>query len=599
MDHTHLRDNLLGRQYLHQLAIDRHTTSDAEVKLINGNSNLAYRLKGDWVAVSVLRRCCVRYRPLLQDHTMETLKEEIYSDNELNLVPRCVDFEEHCVPVFTSFRAFTADVKRNRALGLVADQCSIMPTVMLPKAQNAVSSGDFEVKTPPAVRIFDFPFEGIHLERSEFEAPGQSMEGFAADIASKILKGAPMSTESFMPPHLQPPPHATSSSSSTGYRLTPTDLVFMNRLKWPLLSTFEFPSALLERLRNFLDSYPQDIVPINLAVAACIMYFTNEFNLRCLTMQFPCEWWPIKLATFVIYFPHYLKFFELHNYDFYGAWPLSWMNDRHKEDVERCESFRVQPELLDEDEIERLLGQARPLIPGITLSHFVRVFPASQPGSRKKWVEFEHDAPCRPCTGLFSHLLLDDVNHLGLSSYEFSDNTTVCVAIPRALVQDRFRGKELWNLRRTPDQSFWQPGPEGLQSFCGGKIAAGPFWGQVSKIDPAVSSFVHRNPYLRSLQGLVKHVETQDGPAFPIMAMLRQDIADEHIPMLGIVTPKEKLRLLSKTGLTEKQKQRLKDLIATDQRTLLREVELEIALGIRTDMLPTDTADSTSEMDQC
>ncbi|KAF5558173.1 polyketide synthase [Fusarium napiforme] len=85
-------------------------------------------------------------------------------------------------------------------------------------------------------------------------------------------------------------------------------------LKWPPMALLEFPKDMIKEMQRFLKRYPSDNVPLNIALAAAIIYFdigkNSDHQMEDFLDSYPRKPSLVQkapLATFIIYFPHMLK----------------------------------------------------------------------------------------------------------------------------------------------------------------------------------------------------------------------------------------------------------------------------------------------------
>ncbi|KAL6407185.1 hypothetical protein AUP68_10012 [Ilyonectria robusta] len=123
---------------------------------------------------------------------------------------------------------------------------------------------------------------------------------------------------------IQPTPYGSKSPTDKGpnqptmkerYVCRGSDTHFM--LKWPPLAVMEVPREMGTILERFLAAHPLDPMPLNLAIAATIIFFDLK------NMGWKSEGFvkpkdgvvptisPPPLGVFIIYFPHLLRFTEV------------------------------------------------------------------------------------------------------------------------------------------------------------------------------------------------------------------------------------------------------------------------------------------------
>ncbi|KAF5720593.1 hypothetical protein FGLOB1_701 [Fusarium globosum] len=85
-------------------------------------------------------------------------------------------------------------------------------------------------------------------------------------------------------------------------------------LNWPPMALLKLPKTMISQMQRFLDRYPSDNVPLNIALAATIIYFdieeTGDHETEGFVDSFPRKAVVVQkapLATFIMHFPHMLS----------------------------------------------------------------------------------------------------------------------------------------------------------------------------------------------------------------------------------------------------------------------------------------------------
>ncbi|CZR36209.1 uncharacterized protein FPRO_03531 [Fusarium proliferatum ET1] len=234
-------------------------------------------------------------------------------------------------------------------------------------------------------------------------------------------------------------------------------------LNWPPMALLEFPKAMIVAMQRFLDGYPSDNVPLNIALAATIIYFdieeTNDHEMEGFVDSFhsrkPCLVQKAPLATFILYFPHMLRFvdtnhltsflhpFRFANYHKPLCGPLEIKHSRH----ELCPAS-----------MRSWYHQMRSRHPQVLADSRFTLIPASMPGSTMVFPEDCNHAQ-RPSLDLFTLCCLNDVRTLGIPSYSRIPNSSfMCVGAPKWLFTKAVRqtDKNCFRLFGHPTVDYWK-----------------------------------------------------------------------------------------------------------------------------------------------
>lgn len=127
------------------------------------------------------------------------------------------------------------------------------------------------------------------------------------------------------------------------------------RLRWPPIGLLEIPSAMVEALREFLSEFPFDNVPLNIAIAAVIIFYdlkkdgiTEEAFLTHNTRSDPSA--NTTLEQFILYFPHMLRFVELKHLASF-IHPMRFATVNFSRDKEYSRAFMIRSNSLDTDKM--------------------------------------------------------------------------------------------------------------------------------------------------------------------------------------------------------------------------------------------------------
>ncbi|KAF5653146.1 hypothetical protein F25303_2576 [Fusarium sp. NRRL 25303] len=236
-------------------------------------------------------------------------------------------------------------------------------------------------------------------------------------------------------------------------------------LKWPPISLLEFPKDMINEMQRFLGRYPSDNVPLNIALAATIIYFDigkssdnqmEGFLDSVLTKPSLVQKAP--LATFIIYFPHMLRFVETHHLTSF-IHPFRFANYYKSEN----ESIKVTASHLNPSSMRSWYRQIRSRHPQVLADSRFTLIPASMPGSTMLFPEDCTHAK-RPSPDLFALCCLNDVRTLGIPSYAYDlESPLVYVGAPKWLLTKAVRqaDKNCFRLTGEPTIAYWNTATTG------------------------------------------------------------------------------------------------------------------------------------------
>ncbi|OBS19901.1 hypothetical protein FPOA_11626 [Fusarium poae] len=192
------------------------------------------------------------------------------------------------------------------------------------------------------------------------------------------------------------------------------------KLKWPPMAALEFPEEMVDAMERFLAQHPHDNVPMNIALAATIIYldlvdsgwpsegFSGGPNV-------PLDIRPPPLGQFVLYFPHMLRFVEIkHLTEFIH--PGRFAASQYSRDDKNLNDIKIQSNLIDLKKMRLWYAQVRCRYPQVSKGHRFRLIPASMPGTHMVFPSDCIDAE-PPSMDLFRMCCLNDIRTLGLPSY--------------------------------------------------------------------------------------------------------------------------------------------------------------------------------------
>lgn len=127
------------------------------------------------------------------------------------------------------------------------------------------------------------------------------------------------------------------------------------KLRWPPIGLLEIPYAMVEALRKFLSEFSLDNVPLNIAIAAVIIFYDlkkdgikEEAFLTHNTKSDPSA--NTTLEQFILYFPHMLRFVELKHLASF-IHPMRFAAVNFSSDKEYSKAFMIRSNSLDTDKM--------------------------------------------------------------------------------------------------------------------------------------------------------------------------------------------------------------------------------------------------------
>ncbi|KIL84847.1 hypothetical protein FAVG1_11717 [Fusarium avenaceum] len=258
------------------------------------------------------------------------------------------------------------------------------------------------------------------------------------------------------------------------------------KLRWPPMAVLKFPPNMVVEVTNFLHKYISDIVPLNIALAAIVIFFDEEqrgWETECFatsllaTYQVP----RVSLSVFVLYFHHMLRFVE-NNYLTAFIHPARFAETNYQEDKNRFYgSFNIEKDALDEHTMRQWYTEIQSRCRDVSVKKRYTLIPSSMPGSAmvfpSSYTPWEVE---RPSKKLFALCLLDDVRTFGLPSYSWGHIDYISLGGPRCLFKEKPEPPNLV-LEGIPDSWYWVPTPSRcLVALTGRARSVGPIFQSIT-----------------------------------------------------------------------------------------------------------------------
>ncbi|KAF5231888.1 hypothetical protein FAUST_9024 [Fusarium austroamericanum] len=261
------------------------------------------------------------------------------------------------------------------------------------------------------------------------------------------------------------------------------------------------PKELLDRLNAFLWKYPYDLIALNDALRAVLVH---DRIIKAADRE--AETWAygvvdgrrelkhavphIDLATFVIYWPHYMRYHEENSMSRY-IHPFRFIHTHYVRDTFKYGmKMTIYPAHLNTGRISELVANLRSVSPDVPANHFIPVLPHSMPGTELIWPKGTRAAQ-KGSAGLHALLLLNDIKLCGLPSYHHRDDRhrdhwLQLVSMPGCFANAVIRSvmSSHTYAPTIPTPMFWAPDMRGtLVSISGAHQFVGPFF---KDIDPSM-----------------------------------------------------------------------------------------------------------------
>ncbi|KAF4965641.1 hypothetical protein FSARC_6578 [Fusarium sarcochroum] len=228
------------------------------------------------------------------------------------------------------------------------------------------------------------------------------MKGLGSSAVTTVL---PSNEDQERKPAICRPIHSTNDWDNLHYIL-----------EWPPMALLNFSHDIISAVRSFPRKCKHDSVPVNLALAAIIIFFDLEKKEQkdegFLWTKIP----EVPLARFVLYFPHMLRFVEVMQLTAFVN-PLRFAEVNYRRDCHRnLGEFQIDPEGLDTAKMRQWYTALQSHSPTFSSSYRFKLVPASMPGTSMVFPQACPEVD-QPSPDLFALCLLDDVRTFGLPSY--------------------------------------------------------------------------------------------------------------------------------------------------------------------------------------
>ncbi|KAF4414840.1 polyketide synthase [Fusarium acutatum] len=262
------------------------------------------------------------------------------------------------------------------------------------------------------------------------------------------------------------------------------------QLRWPPMSVLTFPEEMIKVVKTFLEQHSNDAIPLNIALAAIIIYFDLE-KLQCQNEGFfesgmePVE--DVPLAVFVCYFPHMLRFVELNHLTAFIN-PMRFALENYRIDSVAARKFRIDCTEMHSLPMRQLYAQIGSSCPQIPPQYRVHLTPASMPGTEMVFPLDSYGA-AEPTTNNFAFCLLNDIRTLGLPLYRRDPNSRsnkmMKLGGPRWIFPETI-GTPSVTLSSTPTADYWIPESKASPSALTGRaFMVGPLFKDIKGVTPS------------------------------------------------------------------------------------------------------------------
>ncbi|KAF4997617.1 hypothetical protein FDECE_12035 [Fusarium decemcellulare] len=234
------------------------------------------------------------------------------------------------------------------------------------------------------------------------------------------------------------------------------------RLMWPPIAVLEFPPEMIDAVKEFLKAYPRDIIPLNLALAAIIIYFDLE-NDHWKAEGFISGGYkdnppPVTLEMFVLYFPHMLRFVEVKQLSAY-IHPGRFAFDNFQADFMRSQKDFGFRGYFNVPKMRDWAVGITSRCPEIPADQRMELIPASMPGTSMVF-PLGHPDAFKHSRRTFALGLLDDIRTIGLPSYHRYPSHCQSFGVPAQIARPRISasGTQISTIRGIPNRDYWLPG---------------------------------------------------------------------------------------------------------------------------------------------
>jgi hypothetical protein len=244
-----------------------------------------------------------------------------------------------------------------------------------------------------------------------------------------------------------------------------TNLHFI--LRWPPMALLEIPPGMIEEMQDFLNKHQSDNVPLNIALAATIIYFdieeTEDHQREGFLDSFHKKPSLVKrapLGAFIIFFPHMLRFVEKNHLTAF-IHPFRFTNTHNStHHPSRVSSTRND---LNPISMRSWYYQIRSRHPQVSADLRFTLIPTSMPGTTMVFPQDCNHAQ-KPSPDLFKLCCLNDVRTLGLPSYSHDrEHDFKWVGGPMWLFSEAVRQTQIayYQLDGDPSINYWKADPLG------------------------------------------------------------------------------------------------------------------------------------------
>ncbi|EFQ32818.1 hypothetical protein CGRA01v4_07743 [Colletotrichum graminicola] len=195
-------------------------------------------------------------------------------------------------------------------------------------------------------------------------------------------------------------------------------------LKMPKLVNMKIPNGLVDEIKSFLVKYPQDIVPINLAVSVAIVWSAYYNSPQYQPELAVSKYWqegettarkdrpvpPVELAVFILYSTHYFRIHEEHELSAY-AHIFRIISCMYKKDKSFDAAFEINIEDIDHKLVLLYVSAMK-----IKDEDWAEIVPPSFEGSRIPMPK-NYGTREPPSQELTSSLMMPHIYTLGFSGY--------------------------------------------------------------------------------------------------------------------------------------------------------------------------------------
>lgn len=267
-------------------------------------------------------------------------------------------------------------------------------------------------------------------------------------------------------------------------------------LQWPPMAALEFPIEMIEAIEEFLFWHQQDNVPLNIALAATIIYFDLEKEGKNQGEGFiglgNHESVPLgecSLSVFVIYFVHMLRFVEINHLTAFihptRFAAMHYSSDKRKKSSKLYEidspcntldSKALKGKTLDETLMLVSYWELRSRYPQVPTNFRFTLIPASMPGTSMVFPQDCNHAQ-KPTSDLHTLCCLHDVRTMGLPDYvQGIDKISGLRSVggPQWVFSEMINGP-VSRLDGDPSTSYWKPSPSScVKALTGAAKKIGP-----------------------------------------------------------------------------------------------------------------------------